>query len=454
MNSEAKSFYKSLLFVVGPLALQNLISALVNSVDVFMLGSVGQTAIAASSLAGNVSFILFMVAVGLSSGLVMLAAQYWGKQDLKSIQTLVGIALRICSSVGLIFAVATFFFPSIMMRIFTNDPKMIEVGASYLRAVSFSYFFMSISQIFQAAFKSMEKVLFVTALTFISLGMNVILNGCFLYGWIGFPKLGIVGVGIATSIARFIEMLICIIYGIKQKKFGIGLHLVLRRNPILTKDFFKYSLPAVGNELVWGLAFSMYSVILGRLGEDIVAANSVVNVVRNLGTVLVFGIAYGGAIVLGKFMGAGTLSLAERNASRLARVTLAAGIFGAVLVLCLNPVMPLIATLNETASRYRTLLLLINSYSIIGCAVNTGLICGIFRAGGDAKFGFIADAICMWLVSLPLGILAAFVFKLPPVWVYFVLYLDEFEKMPFVIVHYFKKSWLKNITRDMEEKNG
>ena len=182
MNSEAKSFYKSLLFVVGPLALQNLISALVNSVDVFMLGSVGQTAIAASSLAGNVSFILFMVAVGLSSGLVMLAAQYWGKQDLKSIQTLVGIALRICSSVGLIFAVATFFFPSIMMRIFTNDPKMIEVGASYLRAVSFSYFFMSISQIFQAAFKSMEKVLFVTALTFISLGMNVILNGCFLYG--------------------------------------------------------------------------------------------------------------------------------------------------------------------------------------------------------------------------------------------------------------------------------
>lgn len=455
MNSESKSFYKSLLFVVGPLALQNLISALVNSVDIFMLGSVGQTAIASSSLANQVTFILFMVTTGLSSGLVMLAAQYWGKQDIVSIQTLSGIAFRISASVGLVVAFASFFIPSQIMSFFTDDPNMISVGASYLRAVSFSFLFMSVSQIFHAAFKSVEKVLFVTVLTFVSLGTNVILNGCFLYGWLGFPKMGIVGVGIATSIARFIEMLICIIYGILQKKFGIGLHLVFRRNPLLTKDFFKYSLPAVGNELVWGLAFSMYSVILGRLGEDIVAADSVVNVVRRLGTVLVFGTAYGGAIVLGKYMGAGNLDVAERNSSRLAKVTLATGIFGAILVLCLNPVLPMIADLNETASRYRTLLLLINSYSIIGCAVNTGLICGIFRAGGDSKFGFITDAISMWLVSLSLGLLAAFVFKLSPVWVYFVLYLDEFEKMPIVIVHYFRKTWLKNITRDknqLEEK--
>ena len=455
MNSESKSFYKSLLFVVGPLALQNLISALVNSVDIFMLGSVGQTAIASSSLANQVTFILFMVTTGLSSGLVMLAAQYWGKQDIVSIQTLSGIAFRISASVGLVVAFASFFIPSQIMHFFTDDPNMISVGASYLRAVSFSFLFMSVSQIFHAAFKSVEKVLFVTVLTFVSLGTNVILNGCFLYGWLGFPKMGIVGVGIATSIARFIEMLICIIYGILQKKFGIGLHLVFRKNPLLTKDFFKYSLPAVGNELVWGLAFSMYSVILGRLGEDIVAADSVVNVVRRLGTVLVFGTAYGGAIVLGKYMGAGNLDVAERNSSRLAKVTLATGIFGAILVLCLNPVLPMIADLNETASRYRTLLLLINSYSIIGCAVNTGLICGIFRAGGDSKFGFITDAISMWLVSLPLGLLAAFVFKLSPVWVYFVLYLDEFEKMPIVIVHYFRKTWLKNITRDknqLEEK--
>lgn len=139
------------------MALQNLISALVNSVDIFMLGSVGQTAIAASSLAGIVVFILFMVTTGLSSGLVMLAAQYWGKKDIKSIQTLSGIALRISAAVGLVFSLAAFFVPTLLMRFFTNDTNLINVGASYLKAVSFSYFFMSLSQILQAAFKSTEK---------------------------------------------------------------------------------------------------------------------------------------------------------------------------------------------------------------------------------------------------------------------------------------------------------
>ena len=206
-------------------------------------------------------------------------------------------------------------------------------------------------------------------------------------------------------------------------------------------------MPAVGNELVWGAAFAMYSVIMGHLGEDIVAANSVVNTVRQLGSVLCFGMAYGGAIVVGKYMGAGDMEVAERNASRLARVTIFSGVLGAVLLLCCYPILPYIADLNETAAHYRNVLLFINSYSLIGASINTVLICGIFRAGGDAKFGFVADCINMWAVSVPLGLLAAFVLKLPPLWVYFILFLDEFEKMPFVIRHYYKKGWLRNITR-------
>ena len=141
----------------------------------------------------------------------------------------------------------------------------------------------------------------------------------------------------------------------------------------------------------------------------------------------------------------------ERNASRLARVTILSGVLGAILTICLYPVLPFIATLNETAAHYRNVLLFINSYSIIGASINTVLICGIFRAGGDSKFGFIADSINMWCVSVPLGLIAAFVLKLPPLWVYFILYLDEFEKMPFVFMHYKKKGWLRNITRDIKE---
>ncbi len=447
MTQEAKSFYKDLRNVVQPMAIQNLISSAVNSADVIMLGYIGQTAIAASSLAGNVAFILFMISTGLSSGLVMLGAQYWGKKDTEAIKTLLGIGLRICCSVEIIVALVAAFYPRILMLIFTKNEALIAEGCRYLRAASFSYVCLSFSQMFQAGFKSIERVKIVTITSTTSLFLNIGLNAVFIFGLLGVPKMGITGVGIATSIARFIEMVICFIYAGRQTDIKFSVTCVFRRNKLLTRDFFKYSLPAVGNELVWGSAFAMYSVIMGHLGEDIVAANSVVNTVRQLGSVLCFGMAYGGAIVVGKYMGAGDMAVAERNASRLARVTIFSGVLGAVLLICLYPVLPYIADLNETAAHYRNILLFINAYSLIGASINTVLICGIFRAGGDSKFGFVADIINMWCVSVPLGLLAAFVFKLSPLWVYFILFLDEFEKMPFVIHHYFKKGWLRNITR-------
>lgn len=452
-DCESKEFYKSLVKIVGPIAGQNLISAAVNSADVIMLGFVGQTAIAAASLANQIQFVLFMIATGLSSGLIMLCAQYWGKKDTNSIRTLFGIAMKISASAGFIFSILALFIPDFLMQIFTSDTNLISEGSSYLRAVGISYFLMAISQTFQAGLKSVEKVKAVTLITTIALLMNIFLNAIFIFGLFGIPKLGLVGAGIATTIARCIELMICCIYSSKQKDIQFSIADIRKNNKFLTVDFIKYSLPALGNELVWGLGFSVYSVILGHLGEDIVAANSVVNVVKNLATVIVFGMAYGGAIILGKQIGSGQTQLAERNAKRLVHSTIIFGIFGAILVLVLKPVLPLLAELNETASNYRDILLYINAYSVIGATINTVFICGLFRAGGDARFGFILDVIIMWFVSIPLGILSAFVFKLSPLWVYFILYLDEFEKIVPVIIHYKKKNWLKNITRNFDENS-
>lgn len=446
MIQEAKNFYKSLFHIVGPMAIQNLIVAAVTSADVIMLGYVGQTAIAASSLAGQIQFIIVMVATGLSSGLVMLAAQYWGKKDVQSIKILHGAALRISASFGIVFTIGAMFFPELLMKIFTNEEPLIKEGARYLRAVSLSYLFFSISQIFQAGFKSIERVKSVTIITTVALLLNIGLNAVFIFGF----KMGIIGVGIATTIARFIEMVLCIIYARTQKDVSFKISNIFTFNKVLNIDFIKFSLPALGNELVWGAAFATYSVILGHMGEDIVAANSVVNVIRQLASIMCFGMAYGGAVVLGKTMGSGDMELAERNARRLVRSTILAGVAGSILLLCCFPIMPLLAELTPAAAHYRDLLMFINAFSITGAAINTVLICGIFRAGGDAKFGFIMDCISMWVVSVPLGLLAAFVFKLPPIWVYFILYLDEFEKMPVVVIHYLKKGWLKNITREIE----
>ncbi|MBQ0051745.1 MAG: MATE family efflux transporter [Treponema sp.] len=448
LNPESKQFYKSLFVIVAPIALQNLLSSLVSSLDVVMLGFVGQTAIAAVSLANQVQFILMLFYIGLASGLTMLTAQYWGKQDYKSLKILTGTALRISAAAGFIFSFTVIFFPQHIMKVFTNEGPMIETGALYLRTVGISYFFLAISQVYQAILKSIEHVKTATATTIIALGLNMFLNATFIFGWFGLPKMGVFGIALATVIARTVELFVCIFAGFKIREVKITPFCFFLHNKLLSKDFVKYSLPAVGNEFVWGAAFATYSVILGHLGEDIVAANSVVNVVRNLASIVCFGMAYGGAILLGKQMGEGKLELAKANAGRLVKSTIAAGVLGGIVMLLLRPVLPMIADLNETASGFRNMLLVINSYSLLGATINTVLICGVFRAGGDAKFGFITDSVFMWFVSVPLGMVAAFILKLPPLWVYFILFLDEFEKMPVIVVHYLKGKWLKNITRD------
>ena len=93
-------------------------------------------------------------------------------------------------------------------------------------------------------------------------------------------------------------------------------------------------------------------------------------------------------------------------------------------------------------------MLLICSYYVMGAAVNTSLIAGVFRAGGDSRWGFICDTIDMWGYGVPLAFLSAAVLRLPPLWVYFLMCTDEFVKWPWVIAHYKSKKWLKNITRD------
>ena len=447
-RTEARQFYKSLFTIVGPIAFQNLISAAVSSADVVMLGYVGQNAIAAVNLASYIQFILFLFFIGLSSGVVTLAAQYWGRNDTHSIETIFGIGVKISASIGLIFALSAFFAPQLLMKIFTNDLTLISIGCEYLRVVSPGLFILAFSQMYQAVLKSIERVRTVTLLTTIALFLNIFLNAVFIFGLFGAPKLGVKGVALATTISRFIEFGFCVIVCMKVKEIHFGLETLFRKNIVLLKDFVHFSLPAIGNEAVWGAGWSMYAVIMGHLGADLVAANSVVSVVRNLASVLCFGMAYGGAIILGKEMGSNQMELASRNASRLVKSTILAGAVGAVILGLCRPVLFMIADLNEQASYFLTPLLYINCFSLLGAAVNTVFICGVFRAGGDAKWGFVLDTLSMWAVSVPLGFFCAFVLRLPPLLVYLIVYLDEWEKMIFNIIHYKSKKWMKNITRN------
>ncbi|MDU6630575.1 MAG: MATE family efflux transporter [Lachnoanaerobaculum sp.] len=444
----SSSFNKDILRLAVPIVLQNIVTTAVNSADVIMLGFVGQDALSAGSLANQVMFILNLVYTGISSGVIMLAAQYWGKKDTKTIEHIMGIGMQLSMFISSMFFIMAFFFPHILMRIFTNDVNLITAGIPYLRMVSFSYLFMRFSQVYLCAMRSIERVNFSTVTNAVALILNIILNAVFIFGLFGAPKLGIIGVALATVIARGVEFTICVIDNFIPKAIHFHIKNVLEVNKILFFDFMKYSLPAFGNEIVWGVAFSMYSVIMGHLNSDIVAANAVVVVARNLGTVACFGIADAGAIILGKSIGSGNTDTIKSDSSRFVKITSISAILGGIVIFLLRPVFFSMTDLTPTAQSYLSIMLFINMYYIVGQAFNTAMICGVFRSGGDSKWGFFCDILDMWCYSVPLGFISAFVLKLPPMWVYFLICTDEFVKIPFVYKHYKSYKWLKNITRD------
>lgn len=442
------SFSRNLLRLAVPIVLQNLVTTAVSSADVIMLGFVSQDALAAGSLASQIMFILNRVYSGISSGVIMLAAQYWGKQDTLTIERIMGIGMRISILISTVFFILAFFFPALLMRIFTNDMQLVSTGIPYLKIVSFSYLFMSISQVYLCTMRTIERVIFATAANASALLLNILLNAVFIFGLLGAPQMGIAGVALATTIARGIEFVICMLDALKFKTIRFRPSTIFERHKLLFTDFMKYSLPAFGNEVSWGLAFSMYSVIMGHLGSDIVAANAVVVVARNLGTVACFGIANAGAILLGKSIGAGRMETVKADASKFCKITFISGMIGGIFIFLLRPLFMNMADLTATAQEYLNIMLFINMYYVLGQAMNTAVICGVFRSGGDSKWGFICDTIDMWGYAVPIGFFTAFVLKLPPMWVYFIICTDEFVKIPFVYKHYKSYKWLKNITRE------
>ena len=441
-------FYRQMFKLAIPIIIQNLLSAAVNSSDVIMLNYVGQSAISAVSLAANYSNILFMVYYGLGTGASLLCAQYFGKKNMQAIHAVEGIALRFSLAISALVALAAFTIPQRMLLLFTSDQELIAIGSSYIRIMGITYLCWGVTEIYLAILRSIGRVTISMALNMLAFGLNILLNAVFIFGLFGAPKLGVTGVAIATASSRLIQLIACVIVSLLSKDVKLNPIYMFIRSKTLLNDFIHLSLPALGNDLSWSVAFSMYSVILGHLGTEAVAANSLVTVVRNVGSVFCFAIASAGTILLGRVMGQGELEKSKSYASGMLKMTVVAGAVGGVIVLAVTPFVLRFASLNDTAMHYLKYMLLINSYYIMGSAVNTALIAGVFRAGGDTKFGLICDTIDMWVYAVPLGFFAAFVVKLPVLWVYFLLCTDEFVKWPWVIHHYCKGEWAKNITRE------
>ena len=444
MDERKRSLRKEIVRLALPIALQQFMTALVGACDAIMLGKLSQDAMSAVSLATQVTFVFNLFMFAFMAGENMFVAQYYGKGDYTGISQVFSLVTKICGCIAVIFLAGTLFFPEQLMRILTNEETLIVLGSEYLRVIGISYVFSGIAQTFLAIMKNCGAVNMSTLINGVMVILNIALNAVFIFGLSGFPKMGIKGAALATVLATVVQFLWSVGYvlcRIRAVKFSLR-----SCEKKLFGRFWQKTVPLLINNLAWGIGFSMYSVIMGHLGTDAVAANGIANISKNLVACFCLGLGNAGSIIVGNRLGADRLQEAKEVGETLTKTAIIAGIVSGLVLIALSPFITKIVDLTPTARGYLQKMLLISSYYIAGKSVNCMTIGGIFAAGGDSKFGMLCDSVTLWCIIVPLGCICAFILKLPVMVVYFVLNLDEIIKLPVVYKHYKKYKWIKNLT--------
>ena len=444
MDERKRSLRKEIVRLALPIALQQFMTALVGACDAIMLGKLSQDAMSAVSLATQVTFVFNLFMFAFMAGENMFVAQYYGKGDYTGISQVFSLVTKICGCIAVVFLAGTLFFPEQLMRILTNEKTLIVLGSEYLRVIGISYVFSGIAQTFLAIMKNCGAVNMSTLINGVMVILNIALNAVFIFGLSGFPKMGIKGAALATVLATVVQFLWSVGYvlcRIRAVKFSLR-----SCEKKLFGRFWQKTVPLLINNLAWGIGFSMYSVIMGHLGTDAVAANGIANISKNLVVCFCLGLGNAGSIIVGNRLGADRLQEAKEAGGTLTRTAIIAGIVSGLVLIALSPFITKMVDLTPTARGYLQKMLLICSYYIAGKSVNCMTIGGIFAAGGDSKFGMLCDSVTLWCITVPLGCICAFILKLPVMVVYFVLNLDEIIKLPVVYKHYKKYKWIKNLT--------
>ena len=444
MDERKRSLRKEIVRLALPIALQQFMTALVGACDAIMLGKLSQDAMSAVSLATQVTFVFNLFMFAFMAGENMFVAQYYGKGDYTGISQVFSLVTKICGCIAVVFLAGTLFFPEQLMRILTNEETLIVLGSEYLRVIGISYVFSGIAQTFLAIMKNCGAVNMSTLINGVMVILNIALNAVFIFGLSGFPKMGIKGAALATVLATVVQFLWSVGYvlcRIRAVKFSLR-----SCEKKLFGRFWQKAVPLLINNLAWGIGFSMYSVIMGHLGTDAVAANGIANISKNLVVCFCLGLGNAGSIIVGNRLGADRLQEAKEVGETLTKTAIIAGIVSGLVLIALSPFITKMVDLTPTARGYLQKMLLISSYYIAGKSVNCMTIGGIFAAGGDSKFGMLCDSVTLWCIIVPLGCICAFILKLPVMIVYFVLNLDEIIKLPVVYKQYKKYKWIKNLT--------
>ncbi len=441
-------FWRELSKVALPIAAQSLMLSAVAVADTLMLGGVEQNAMSAVSLATKIQFIQNMIVSSLVAAMIVLGAQYWGKKDHRTVSKLFCMTLRLSGATSFLFFAGCEFFPEKMMLAFTNDAELIAIASEYLRIASWSYLITGFSQCYLALLKISDHAGETAMVSTTTVLLNIGLNAVLIFGLFGIQPMGVRGAALATLTARFAELIWAFFLSLKKEHIRPAYRELFRIDRILETDYRKCLLPLLGASLLWGVGFTAYSAFMGHIDQDAPAANSVASSVIELVCCLCNGLASGGGILVGNLLGAGNLKKGKLYGQRMVVISFLCGILTSAVMFAVTPLVMSVISLNEAATGYLRGMMLVMTVYTVGRVVNTITINGIFAAGGDTLFDMYSLAVTMWGIALPLAALGTFVFHWPVWLIYACTCLDEVGKIPWVLAHFRKYIWVKDLTRE------
>ena len=449
-----KSFYKSLVFLAIPIALQNLITFAVGFADNVMIGALGDAAVSGVYVGGQIQAVLQMVIGGIEGAIMILGAQYRGRKDLESIRKVTAIGLRFAMIVGLIFTIVFSLFAEPVVHLFTSDPDAVREGTFYLRIVAFSYIFFSISEVMIASMRSVETAQIGMYISIIALVVNISLNWVFIFGHLGAPAMGCAGAAIATVISRIVEMTCSVLYVLlRDKKLNFRLSELKNRDKLLTRDFIRYGLPLMGGNIVWAINMLANTKILGLYNASVLTAASVAGTLNNMLYICMNGMSSAVGVITSKTVGAGLYEKEKEYAYTVQILFLGVGLLtGLVAHLVRDPFISLYG-ISSQAQTYSRQFINVLSITMIGSCYQAAALFGLVKSGGDISFVFKNDTIFVFLVVIPSAIIA-YLLK-APAWVTFAcLKCDQILKCFVAVVKINRFNWMKNLTRDKDGKEN
>lgn len=441
-----RDFMRSMLAIALPVAFQQLITASLNMIDVLMVGQLGETSVAALGLANQIFFLLILFLFGVTSGMSIFTAQYWGKGDIENIRKVLGICLAIAVLVAAVFTLAATIIPHRLMNFYTEDPEVIRLGSDYLRIVGLSYIMMAISIAYISVLRSITMVKMTVIVAVVALAIKTLLAYLLIFGIGVFPALGVRGAAIGTAIGWTFEcvLLLILVYARKTPLAANPLTLFRFSRPF-AMNVLKTSMPAALNEVLWSIGITSYNAVYARIGTDAIAAVNINATIEELVFVLFIGLGNASAVMVGNKIGAGGREEAFEYGRRFTILGVASALIGGLIVLFVRESVIGLYEISPSAMDSLRWLMLVYSLSIWLRVFNFMLFIGALRAGGDTRYAMFTELFSIWVIGVPAALIGGFVLHLPVYGVYALVLVEEAVKATIIFRRFLSRRWIHDL---------